>query len=165
MNRHALTFLRSHRRVAASTLALLAALVSAHAWPGAQTTPKRALGVDDYTNWRSITESAISGDGQWATYVLQLTNTIPAEAKPVLHLRNLETSEEVTVQHATGGTFSADSKWIAYQVDPGAAERARRERSPSTGSTTRCCTTARRPCSWRIPVRGTGCAAWQTART
>jgi dipeptidyl aminopeptidase/acylaminoacyl peptidase len=134
MNRHALTFLRSHRRVAASTLALLAALASAHAWPGAQTTPKRALSVDDYPKWRSITESAISGDGKWATYVLQLTNTIPAEAKPALHLKNLETNEEVTVQHATGGTFSADSKWIAYQVDPGAAERARRDRAPTTSS-------------------------------
>ena len=134
MSRDASTSPHSRRRVTSVTLAMLLALVSAYALPGAQAPAKKALTVDDYTKWRSITDSAISGDGKWATYTLQLTNTIPAEAKPILHLRNLETNEDVTVQDATGGTFSADSKWIAYQVDPGAAERARRDRAPSSGS-------------------------------
>ncbi len=134
MSRDVSTSPHSRRRVTSVTLAMLLALVSAYALPGAQAPAKKALTVDDYTKWRSITDSAISGDGKWATYTLQLTNTIPAEAKPVLHLRNLETNEDVTVQDATGGTFSADSKWIAYQVDPGAAERARRDRGPSSGS-------------------------------
>ena len=69
---------------------------------------------------------------------LQLTNTVAAEAKPVLHLMNLETNEEVTVPHATGGTFSSDSKWIAYQVDPGAAHArvGPRRGSGGSGSTT-----------------------------
>ena len=118
MSRDVSTSPHSRRRVTSVTLAMLLALVSAYALPGAQAPAKKALTVDDYTKWRSITDSAISGDGKWATYTLQLTNTIPAEAKPVLHLRNLETNEDVTVQDATGGTFSADSKWIAYQVDP-----------------------------------------------
>jgi hypothetical protein len=59
------------------------------------------------------------------TYVLQLTNVPTAEAKPVLHLLNLETNEEVTVQHATDGTFSPDSKWIA-NAGRYAARRSRR---------------------------------------
>ena len=134
MSRDVSTSPHSRRRVTSVTLAMLLALVSAYALPGAQAPAKKPLTVDDYTKWRSITDSAISGDGKWATYALQLTNTIPAEAKPILHLRNLETNEDVTVQDATGGTFSADSKWIAYQVDPGAAERARRDRGPSSGS-------------------------------
>ena len=134
MSRDVSTSPHSRRRVTSVTLAMLLAMVSAYALPGAQAPAKKALTVDDYTKWRTITDSAISGDGKWATYTLQLTNTIPAEAKPVLHLRNLETNEDVTVQDATGGTFSADSKWIAYQVDPGAAERARRDRGPSSGS-------------------------------
>ena len=134
MSRDVSTSPHSRRRVISVTLAMLLALVSAYALPGAQAPAKKAMTVDDYTKWRSITDSGISGDGKWATYTLQLTNTIPAEAKPILHLRNLETNEDVTVQDATGGTFSADSKWIAYQVDPGAAERARRDRAPSSGS-------------------------------
>jgi dipeptidyl aminopeptidase/acylaminoacyl peptidase len=87
--------------------------------------------IDDYTKWRSIAGQAISGDGKWVATTLQLTNTIPAEAKPVLHLLNLETNAEVTVADAAEGTFSADSKWIAYQVDPGAAQRARASRGGS----------------------------------
>ena len=38
------------------------------------------------------------------------------------------------------------------------------QRRPRT-STTRCATTARRRSCWRIPAKGTACAAWRTART
>lgn len=115
-------------RFAAFALGLAVLVVAAHALPEAQAPAKKAMTVDDYTKWRSIASQEISADGKWVAYTLQLTNTTPAEAKPVLHLLNLETSVEVTVADATGGTFSADSKWIAYQVDPGAAQRARANR-------------------------------------
>ena len=111
----------------------LFALTSAYSLPSAQTPAKKALSIADYAKWRTIAGQDLSGDGKWATFTLQQMNTIPAEAKPVLHLRNLDTNDEVKVEHATGGTFSPDSKWIAYQVDPGAAERARRERAGSGG--------------------------------
>ena len=128
------------RRITSFALMLTVALIAAFALPGAQTDAKKPLTVDDYTKWRSITGQAISSDGKWVAYTLQVTNTIPAEAKPVLHLLNLETNTEVTVADATDGTFSADSKWIAYQVDPGAAQRARASRggsgTPSPGGTT-----------------------------
>ena len=83
MSRDVSTSPHSRRRVTSVTLAMLLALVSAYALPGAQAPAKKALTVDDYPKWRSITDSAISGDGKWATYTLQLTNTIPAEAKPI----------------------------------------------------------------------------------
>jgi hypothetical protein len=70
------------------------------------------------------------------TYTLQQMNTVAAESKPVLHLRNLATDDEITVEHATGGTFSPDSKWLAYQVDPGAAQRARAGRGGQGGAGT-----------------------------
>jgi dipeptidyl aminopeptidase/acylaminoacyl peptidase len=111
-------------------LVLLAAF---SAWPAAQAPAKKALTVDDYTKWRSLAGQEISGDGRWVAYTLQQMNTVAAESKPVLHLRNLATDEEVTVEHATGGTFSPDSKWIAYQVDPGAAQRARAGRGGAQG--------------------------------
>ena len=125
--------IRGRRRALTLAVALLLALGAGYSVPTAQTTAKRPLSVDDYTKWRSITGPEISGDGKWVAYTLQITNVIQAESKPVLHIRNLDTSEEVTVADATGGTFSADSKWIAYQVDPGAAQRARAGRGGAGG--------------------------------
>lgn len=122
---NSMKLVRGRRRVITLAVALSLALGAGYSVPTAQTTAKRPLTADDYTKWRSITGQEISGDGKWVTYTLQLTNVIPAESKPVLHILKLETNEDVTVADATGGTFSADSKWIAYQVDPAAAERAR----------------------------------------
>jgi dipeptidyl aminopeptidase/acylaminoacyl peptidase len=124
-------FKSARSRIPFFVLLLTIALVAALAQSGAQTAAKKPLTIDDYTKWRSITGQAISGDGKWVAYTLQLTNTIPAEAKPVLRVLNLETDAEVSVDDATGEIFSPDSKWIAYQVDPGAAQRARAARSGS----------------------------------
>jgi dipeptidyl aminopeptidase/acylaminoacyl peptidase len=131
MNMPAARPLITHRRVAAFALALAAALALAHALLDAQTDQKKPLTIDDYTKWRRIAGQEISPDGRWVVYTLELTNTVPAEAKPVLHLLNLETSVEVTVADATSGSFSPDSTWLAYQVDPGAAQRARAGRGGS----------------------------------
>jgi dipeptidyl aminopeptidase/acylaminoacyl peptidase len=113
---------------------LAVAMMATYALPQAQTAGKKAMTVDDYAKWRDIASREISGDGRWVACVLQLTNTIPAEAKPVLHLLNLETNVEVTVNDASDPVFSSDSKWIAYQVDPGAAQRARAARTGSGGA-------------------------------
>jgi dipeptidyl aminopeptidase/acylaminoacyl peptidase len=127
------SFIRHRSAFLALTVAVAAGVASSV--PFAQAPVRKALTVEDYTKWRTIADSSLSGDGKWVAYTLQQTNTIAAEAKPVLHLKNLETNEEVTVQHASGGTFSLDSRWIAYQVDPGAAERARRQRAGAGGGT------------------------------
>ncbi|HUR22009.1 MAG TPA: hypothetical protein VMZ90_14435, partial [Vicinamibacterales bacterium] len=97
---------------------LVLVFASAYAWVGAQAPAKKALGIEDYTRWKTISGQEISGDGAWVTYGVALTNTAPNETKPVLHLLNLATNQDVEVANGTGGTFSADSKWIAYQVDP-----------------------------------------------
>ncbi len=135
--RHAAARLPFTRRPIAVIVMAMAVALCAAALMEAQAPTKKALTIDDYTTWRSISGQRLSGDGKWAAYVLQQLNTIPAEAKPVLHLRNLETSAEVTVNDATAPDFSPDSKWLAYQVDPGAAERARAARrgSGSSGGT------------------------------
>jgi dipeptidyl aminopeptidase/acylaminoacyl peptidase len=91
----------------------------------APTTEKRPLTVDDYTLWRSINDEQISADGEWVSYVLRFTNVADDEEKPVLHLLNLDTGDEIELQDASGGTFSKDSRWIAYQVDPGGGGAAR----------------------------------------
>jgi dipeptidyl aminopeptidase/acylaminoacyl peptidase len=100
-------------------LALAAALLAAVVVPAAQAPAKKAIGIDDYTKWRSIGGPELSGDGKWVVYSLSLMNTAPTEAKPVLHLLNLDTNQKVEVADATGGTFSPDSAWLAYTVEPG----------------------------------------------
>jgi len=111
---------RSSRRAqrAALAVAVFVAVGLAYAVPGAQTAAKKPLGIDDYTKWRAIAGQEISGDGQWVTYGLSFSNTAPADSKPVLHLVRLETSQDIEVPNGTGGRFSADSKWLAYTVDP-----------------------------------------------
>jgi dipeptidyl aminopeptidase/acylaminoacyl peptidase len=103
-------------------LAIVVSLSLVHAFPEAQTAPqtatRKALSVEDYTKWRSISAQEISPDGRWVAYVLQLTNVAPTETKPVLHILNLETNADVSVPNATAPVFSSDSKWVAYQVDP-----------------------------------------------
>src|SRR6476469_9055371 len=111
-------FLLRYRRPTTFAYALAIAIACSYALPTAQTMAKKPLTVEDYAKWRGITGQEISGDGKWVAYVLQLTNAAPTETKPVLHLLNLETNEDVTVANATGGTFSSDSRWIAYTVDP-----------------------------------------------
>jgi dienelactone hydrolase len=122
---------RSRRhRLATLILTLTAALGSAFVL--AQAPAKKVLTVDNYSRWRSISDSAISGDGHWVTYVLRYTNTEPADAKPVLHLLNLATNADVAVPDGSGGTFSDDSRWIAYQVEPaGGGRRGGRGRAGS----------------------------------
>ena len=82
---------------------------------------KKVLSPADYTRWRNIEGSQISADGKWVSYGLRFANTLPVDSKPELHVLNLETNTDVTVPRASNATFSADSRWVAYQVDSIAA--------------------------------------------
>ncbi len=113
---------------------LSSAPAPASAQGGAAAPAKKAMTVDDYSKWRTISTQALSADGKWLVYVLELTNVLPAETKPVMHIVNLATNADVTVNDATAPVFSPDSQWLAYQVDPGAAQRARQARGTSAGS-------------------------------
>ena len=81
-------------RCAALVLLLLSVLATVEAQsPLPAAGARKALAVDDYTRWRSINNPELSSDGQWVAYVLQLTNTVQAQAKPELHLRRLQGSD------------------------------------------------------------------------
>ena len=111
------------RSLVAATLAAIAAAPaeSLFAQAAAQSAPgtsaKKVLGVDDYSKWRAIEGAQISGNGRWVASVLRYSNVLPNDGKPVLMLRNVETNQDVAIQHASSPTFSADSRWIVYQVD------------------------------------------------
>jgi dipeptidyl aminopeptidase/acylaminoacyl peptidase len=97
----------------ASGPAASGASTAAAAAPGA----RKVLSIADYSRWRSIEGSQISSDGKWVTYTLRFQNTLPIDAKPVLHILNLDTNQEVEVAEASNGQFSPDGRWIVYQVD------------------------------------------------
>jgi hypothetical protein len=86
---------------------------------------KKILGVNDYTKWRTIENALIYGDGKWVTYGLRYTNVPTADSRPVLHLLNQTTNREIEIPHASNAVFSADSRFIAYQVDVPAARGGR----------------------------------------
>ncbi len=137
-----MSFLPSRPRPAIGLLVLALAFLAvsapapASAQAAASSAAKKAMTVDDYPLWRSISDQVLSADGKWLAYVLELTNVPAGETKPVLHIVNLGTNKDVTVEDATGPVFSSDSRWIAYQVDPGAAQRARQARQGTGGPST-----------------------------
>ena len=99
---------------------LIIGLPTAQAWAQTGTgapVPPKPLTIDDYSRWRRIEDVRISGNGQWVAYTLRHTNTLPDEAKPELRIRDLETGQDIVVPNAHDGEFSADSRWIVYQID------------------------------------------------
>lgn len=87
------------------------------ATPARADSAKKVLAPEDYSRWRTISDEAISSDGRWATYVYRFTNVAQRDEKPELHIRNLETGEDIAIANASGGKFSPDGRWLAYQVD------------------------------------------------
>jgi hypothetical protein len=135
---------------------LVVAFGAAYAVPAAQAPAKKALTpltVDDYTKWRTISSQDISGDGKWVAYGVSITNVPTTETKPVLHLLNLDTNQDVTVTDGTGPAFSSDSKWIGYIVDPGQGRGGRAGRAGGGGATNTATTTRQRRDSNRRPCR------------
>jgi len=96
---------------------------------------KKILGVNDYTRWRNIENSIISGDGKWVSYGLRFTNVPTADGRPVLHLLNQTTGRDLEIPNASNAVFSADSRFIAYQVDVPAARGGRGGRGGAPGAT------------------------------
>jgi len=96
---------------------------------------KKPLTIDDYSRWRTIQDAAISGNGQWVAYTVRHMNTLPADSKPVLILRNLTTNQDVEISNAHDGVFSPDSRWIVYQVDSVPVPRRNRRRDTTAADT------------------------------
>ena len=121
------------RRSVWLAIALVAVLGVAYAMPSAQTATqapaaaptgtKKALTIADYSKWRSISGQQLSGDGKWVAFGMAFTNVPQAETKPVLTILNLDTNEKIEVTDASGASFSPDSMWVAYTVEPGGAGR------------------------------------------
>ncbi|MCC7195443.1 MAG: S9 family peptidase [Gemmatimonadaceae bacterium] len=106
---------------------------------------KKVLNVGDYGRWNRVTSTAISNDGRWMSFAYT-----PNEGDPTLHIKDLDgTSEHVIAIGGAGAggrggggfgggggvTFSEDSRWAAYYVNPPtpAAGRGGRGAAPESG--------------------------------
>jgi dipeptidyl aminopeptidase/acylaminoacyl peptidase len=127
--------MKAHHRMRHFTYLLAILLVAAAAPSAPLAAQGKPLTVDDYARWRQIQGEAISPDGRWVAYTLRHTNTLPADSKPVLMLRDLETGRDVEIANAHDGVFSPDSRWVVYQVDSvPAARRARGAEGPGAAA-------------------------------
>ncbi len=127
-------------QLSASLVAPLAAQTATTTPPAAEPTArtnaagKKVLSVADYSRWRSIDNALIASDGKWVAYSTRLSNTLPADAKPSLTLRNTSTNQDVVIANASNATFSPDARWVVYQIDSTAPPRGARDRAATAGT-------------------------------
>jgi dipeptidyl aminopeptidase/acylaminoacyl peptidase len=88
---------------------------------------KRPFTIDDYANWRSITSTSISDDGNWVSFAYSKT-----KSDDEFYLKNLETDKEFKVIGASDPEFADNSRWAAYFLNLPwkEAEKLRKERKP-----------------------------------
>jgi dipeptidyl aminopeptidase/acylaminoacyl peptidase len=79
---------------------------------------KKALTTNDYSRWRAIDAAQLSADGAWLSYGLRFTNVNTPDIKPELRIKKLSDNSEVVVRDASSASFSADSRWVVYNVEP-----------------------------------------------
>lgn len=71
----------------------------------------KVLTVDDYDRWSRIVGTEISNNGNWVAYGLR-----PNGGDDTLHVISLRNNTEHIIPLAQNGSFSDDSKWLAYTL-------------------------------------------------
>ena len=79
---------------------------------------RRVLSSADYTRWRTIDNAALSPDGKWLAYGLRFANTLAIDGKPELRIRRTDAEGETVVKDGGQASFSSNSKWIVYSIEP-----------------------------------------------
>ena len=74
---------------------------------------KKPLTHDVYDDWKNLTSTNISNDGNWAGYRIT-----PQVGDAILKLRNLNTDEEITIDRVSRYQFSSNSQFVAAEVKP-----------------------------------------------
>ena len=125
---------------------------------------RKPLTIQDYSRWRAIEGAVLSPDGLWLAYTLRLTNVLPAESKPVLHLQRLETGQETEIEGGSSPAFSPDSRWVLYQLDSVPAPR---RRADTTGAdSARATRPASKPPRMELRELGSGTVrTWERMRS
>lgn len=88
---------------------------------------QKPLTLEGYAQWNSIRNTSISANGNWMTYAYA-----PNEGDAILHIRKVDGDTLRTAINGKKIAFSADSKWVAFLVDPTkkAAEKLKKSKKP-----------------------------------
>ena len=73
----------------------------------------KRMTVDDYALWRTVGNASLSPDGRWVTY-----SYTRREVDDSLFIRPLEGGDPHVALRGSDPSFSADSRWVAYFVNP-----------------------------------------------
>lgn len=94
----------------ALSLAFLAGAVSVPAFSAPE---KKALGHDDFDNWKGVQNYSLTRDGMWAAYSVN-----PQDGDGELFFRNTRTGKSISIPRGYRPRFTADSKWGVALVKP-----------------------------------------------
>ena len=81
------------------------------------TAQKIPLDSKSYDGWKSLSSPVISHDGQWISYVIN-----PQQGDGCLYIYNIKTGQKDSVSRGSDLVFSADTKYLAYQIIPAYSE-------------------------------------------
>lgn len=96
--------------------------------PSAAANGKKVLSLAEYGSWTRITSAAISADGRWMTYLYR-----PNDGDASLFVRELDGARVDTITRGSDPSFSDDSRWVGYYVNPPEREGGRRGRARTPG--------------------------------
>ncbi len=99
--------------------------------PAASSSALKTLSLDDYAQWKRVTSTALSPNGEWMSFVYS-----PNEGDAVLHVKSLSGDRTHTIPVGSGPVFSEDSRWVGYYVNPTTAELERARRARTAGAAT-----------------------------
>jgi dipeptidyl aminopeptidase/acylaminoacyl peptidase len=74
---------------------------------------RRVLTLDDYGEWKRINSTDLSPDGVWLSYGYS-----PNEGDDTLFVKQLDGATVYTMPLGAQPTFSDDSRWVAYLINP-----------------------------------------------
>lgn len=74
---------------------------------------QKPLSLEDYAQWNRINNTTISPNGAWMTYAYA-----PNEGDATLHISKVDGDTIHTAINGKKVAFSANSKWVAFLVDP-----------------------------------------------
>jgi len=108
-------------------LLTLSVLVAASSILNTQENGKKAMTIQDYGRWRSITSVTVSDNGDWMTYAYSTPN-----ADDTLYVKSLLTETKIEIPRGSNPHFSDDARWIVCTINMPRekAEKLREEKKP-----------------------------------
>ena len=94
-------------------LAIAAAALLAGCAILAQAQEKKALGHDDFDNWKSVRNYSLTRDGVWSAFAVN-----PQEGDGTLTFYNTRTGRRIEIERGYQPSFTANGKWAVALVKP-----------------------------------------------